>query len=264
MLSTINKMMLNPRTSAKEVAQLISSDPSLTSRVLRVVNSSFYGFPSRITTVTHAIVILGFNTIKSIVLSSSIFDVFKKDSSTQGFDRTEFWKHSIGSGAAARVLGRAFNYPVPEELFIAGLLHDVGKIVIDQFLHEKFREIVALVKSKGCLMREAEEKILGITHSEIGAWLFQRWNLSKGLVETTKYHHNPSLSDENQKITAIVHISDLLCRALCFGSGGDGKIPMISESAWNLLGLRTDDFERILKDTQDEIERAIVFLDFIK
>jgi HD-like signal output (HDOD) protein len=264
MLGTINKMMMNPRTSAKEVAQLISSDPSLTSRVLRVVNSSFYGFPSRITTVTHAIVILGFNTIKSIVLSSSIFDVFKKDTVVEGFDRTEFWKHSIGVGAGARVLGRMFNYPVPEELFIAGLLHDVGKIIIDQFVHERFVDIVNTTKTRNILIVEAEQEILGFTHCEIGTWLFQKWNLSKGLLECTRFHHNPSLASENQKIVAMIQISDVLCRALQFGSGGDKKIPIISESAWELLGLRTEDFDKLLKEADEEIEKAIVFLDFVK
>jgi HD-like signal output (HDOD) protein len=264
MLNTINKMMLNPRTSAREVAQLISSDPSITSKVLRVVNSSFYGFPNRITTVTHAIVILGFNTIKSIVLSSSIFDVFKKDSQVEGFDRTEFWKHSIGCGAASRVLGRLLGLTILEELFIAGLLHDVGKIVLDQFIHDKFVQIMHQVNTKNILITQAEEDVLGFTHAEVGCWLFERWNLSKGLLETTRCHHNPTLASDNQSAVAIVHLADTLCRAIRFGSGGDRKIPMISEYAWEMLDLRVDDMDKIIKDVGDEIERAIIFLDFIK
>lgn len=264
MLSNINKMMLNPRTSAKEVAQLISSDPSVTSKVLRVVNSSFYGFPNRITTITHAIVILGFNTVKSIVLSSSIFDVFKKDSKGLGFDRTEFWKHSIGCGAAARVLGKRLGYTALEELFIAGLLHDVGKIVLDQFVNDKFIHILNLVQTQNILIYEAEEKVLGVTHAEVGAWLFEKWNLSKGLIECIRCHHNPTLARENQKLVAIIHLSDILCRALRFGSGGDNKIPMISETAWSQLGLDVREFDRLLSETGEELERATVFLDFVK
>ena len=263
-LNNVNKMMLNPKTSAKEVAQLISSDPAITSKVLRVVNSSFYGFPSRITTVTHAIVILGFNTIKSIVLSSSIFDVFKKESKTSDFDRTEFWKHSIGCGAAARVLGRGMGYTALEELFIAGLLHDIGKIILDQFAHDKFTAILEMVKKKDILIYQAEEEVLGITHADIGAWLFEKWNLSKGLVECTRCHHNPALATDNQKLISIIHIADILCRSLRFGSGGDNKIPMMSDAAWNALGLNTNTFPRLLKETDEEIEKAMIFLDFIK
>ncbi|MBI2899556.1 MAG: HDOD domain-containing protein [Planctomycetes bacterium] len=263
MLNNINKMMLNPRTSAKEVAQLISSDPSITSKVLRVVNSSFYGFPNRITTVTHAIVILGFNTIKSIVLSSTIFDVFRKEV-RGGFDRQEFWKHSIGCGAAAKVLARRLGFPTLEEIFIAGLLHDVGKIVMDQFLHERFAEVLDMVRTRNCLIVEAEEKTLGITHSDVGAWLFEKWNLSKGLVETTRCHHNPALAGENAKPAAIIHFADILVRALRFGSGGDQKIPQVSDAAWSQLGLDPGQFDPLLAEVGEEIERAMIFLDFIK
>ena len=264
MLNNINQMILNPRTSAKEVAQVISSDPALTSKVLRVVNSSFYGFPNRITTITHAIVILGFNTIKSIVLSSTIFDVFRRTVKPGDFDRTEFWKHSIGCGAGAKVIGRRLNYPMLEELFIAGLLHDVGKIVMDQFLPDKFVEVLNLVRAKDILIVEAESQVLGATHADVGAWLFEKWNLSKGLVETTRCHHNPALASENPKFAEIIHVADILVRAIRFGNGGDAKIPAISEAAWKSLGLQEGELDDLLTQTAQEIEKAMVFLDFIK
>jgi len=264
MLHNINQMILNPRTSAKEVAQVISVDPSLTAKVLRVVNSSFYGFPNRITTISHAIVILGFNTIKSIVLSSTIFDVFRKGAKPTDFDRAEFWKHSIGCGSAAKVIGRRLGYPMLEELFIAGLLHDVGKIVMDQFLPEKFAEVLELVKAKNLLIAEAESQVLGATHADIGAWLFERWNLSRGLIETVRCHHNPALAAESPKFAEIIHVADVLVRALRFGNGGDSRIPTIDPSAWKSLGFDTGDFDDLLAQTGEEIEKAVVFLDFTK
>ncbi|MHC4608180.1 MAG: HDOD domain-containing protein [Planctomycetota bacterium] len=263
MLGQMNKMMVNPRTSAKEIAQLISSDPAITSRVLRVVNSSFYGFPNRITTITHAIVILGFNTVKSIVLSSSIFDAFKKGEGKTPFDRQAFWRHSIGCGAAARVIGKRLKFPTVEELFIAGLLHDIGKVVMDQFLREKFTQILGVVKQKNCHIVPAEEEVLGLNHSEIGAWLFEKWNLSKGLIECIRHHHNPALASQNPKAVSIIHGANILTRALRFGSGGDDRIPEFQESAWNELGLETEELDRLLQDTAEEIEHATIFLDFI-
>jgi putative nucleotidyltransferase with HDIG domain len=263
MLSTINKMMMNPKTSAKEVSQVISSDPSITSKVLRVVNSSFYGFPNRITTVTHAIVILGFNTIKSIVLSSSIFDVFKKGASS-GFDRQEFWKHSIGCGAISRMIARRLGFPAPEEVFIAGLLHDIGKIVMDQYAHDRFMEVLQQTRARDCLLVQAESDLLGVTHAEVGAWLFDKWNLSKGLVETTRCHHNPALATENSRTAAIVHVSDIFARAIRFGNGGDNKVPALRESAWKQLNFEPNQFDTLLKDSGEEIEKAMIFLDFIK
>ena len=263
MLNNINRMVLNPATSAKEVAQVISSDPALTSKVLRVVNSSFYGFPNRITTVSHAIVILGFNTIKSIVLSSTIFDVFRRGAKPGDFDRAEFWKHSIGCGAAAKVLGRRINYPMLEELFIAGLLHDVGKIVLDQYVPDKFGEVVNLVRTRDILISEAETEILGVTHADVGAWLFEKWNLSKGLTDTVRCHHNPALAGESQRFAEIIHVADVLVRALRFGNGGDQKIPAIQESAWRSLGLQESELDGLLSQTAAEIEKAMIFLDFI-
>lgn len=264
MLSSINKLMLNPRTSAKEVAQLISSDPAIASKILRVVNSSFYGFPNRITTISHAIVILGFNTIKSIVLSSTIFDVFHRDSAEARFNRTDFWKHSIGCGCAAKVIAKALGITAVEELFIAGLLHDVGKIVVDQFLQPQFQAILDLVEKRDILIAAAEEEVLGVTHAEIGSWLFQRWNLSKALIESAASHHNPALASENARQAAIVHLADIVCRAMQIGSGGDRRIPPLSDYAWRTLGLPMTALDSILEETQLEMERAVVFLDFTR
>jgi HD-like signal output (HDOD) protein len=262
--NTIQQMILNPNTSAKEVVQVIASDPALTSKVLRVVNSPFYGFPNRIATITHANVILGFNTLKSLILSSTIFDVFGRTPKQGDFDRTEFWKHSIGCGAAARVLGRRLNYPRLEELFIAGLLHDVGKIVLDQFLPEKFAEVITLVRSQDIRILEAEAQVLGTTHAEIGAWLFENWNLPKGLVETTRCHHNPKLASDSPKFAEIIHVADILVRSVRFGNGGDNKIPVLHEGAWKSLGLQETELDDLLSQTGQEIEGAMIFLDFIK
>ena len=114
------------------------------------------------------------------------------------------------------------------------------------------------------LLYQAEEKVLGLTHADIGAWLFEKWNLSKGLVECIRCHHNPSLASDNQKLVAVIHTADVLCRAIRFGSGGDNKIPMISETAWKLLGLNESDFDGLLNELGEELERATIFLDFIK
>jgi putative nucleotidyltransferase with HDIG domain len=264
MLSSINRLMVNPRTSAKEIAQLISSDPAITSKVLRVVNSSFYGFPNRISTVTHAIVILGFNTIRSIVLSTSIFDALRKSQPAHGFDRAAFWRHSIGAGACSRVLARKLGYTALEEFFIAGLLHDVGKIALDSYLPDDFAKVVAKVREADCTMLEAEEAVLGVNHADVGGWLLQKWSLSQGLVDAVARHHSPALAGENLKPAAIVHVGDMLSRALQIGSGGDRRMPPLSDEAWTALGITPADFPALLSEGSDEAERAMVFLEFAR
>ena len=263
-MHSINQMVLNPHTSARELARLIAIDPALTSKILRIVNSSFYGFPSRIATITHAILILGFNTIKSIVLSSTIYDVFRRRSRPGDFDRAEFWKHSIGCGAAAKVLGQRLRYPLLEELFIAGLLHDVGKIVLDQYLPEQFREALHLARTKNIRLVEAETDVFGVNHADIGGWLFENWSLSRGLIQTTRCHHTPELAGEDRKLVEIVHVADLLTRAIRFGNGGDRLMPPLNETAWASLGLQERDLEGLLQATGAEIDRSIVYLDFIR
>jgi putative nucleotidyltransferase with HDIG domain len=264
MLQKLNRMMVNPRTSAKDVAQVIASDAALASKVLRVVNSSFYGFPSRISTVTHAIVILGFNTVKGIVLSSTIFEMFRREGRDGSFDQLEFWKHSLATGAAARSIARHVGYQGLEEIFIAGLLHDVGKILLEQHLPAYFDEVWKRRVAQDSLFVEAETQVLGITHADIGAWLFETWSLSKGIIDTTKYHHNPALAGEHQRLASIVHIADILARALRFGNGGDRRIPAISETAWTSLGLDESHLPALLRATHEEIEKALIFLEFAK
>lgn len=264
MLSSINRLMANPRTSAKEIAQLISSDPAITSKVLRVVNSSFYGFPNRISTVTHAIVILGFNTIRSVVLSTSIFDALRKTAPAQGFDRTAFWRHSIGVGAFSRVLARHLGYTSLEEFFIAGLLHDIGKVALDSYLPEDFAKVVSRVREADVTMLEAEEAVLGVTHADVGGWLLQKWSLSQALVDAVARHHSPALAGENLKTAAVVHVSDLMARALQLGSGGDRRMPPLSDEAWSALGLSTEAFPALLAEGAEEAERAMVFLEFAR
>jgi len=124
--------------------------------------------------------------------------------------------------------------------------------------------VLALVRQKDILIAEAELQVLGATHAEVGAWLFEKWNLSKGLIETTRCHHNPALAADNSKFSEIIHLSDILVRAIRFGNGGDNKIPALSEAAWKSLGLEDGEMDDLLAQTGAEIERAMIFLDFIK
>lgn len=265
MLDRLNRLVNDPRTSAQDVAKLISSDPALTSKVLKVVNSSFYGVAHRIATVSHAIVILGFNTVRHIVLGTSIFDLFRDQRGSDVFDHREFWRHSVGCGAAARATARLLKLPQTEELFIAGLLHDLGKIVADVHFHDSFDKAVRAAAERDVLLLETERELLGVTHAEVGALLLERWNLAPGLVDAVRCHHNPVLAEEpNQRAAAVVHLADILARALRFGSGGDRRIPCVSDHAWGLLGFALDDMDRLVAAAGEEMEKAAVILDFLK
>jgi putative nucleotidyltransferase with HDIG domain len=258
-IQEITHLMQNPRTSAEEVGRAITMDQALASKVLRLVNSAFYGFPGRINTITHAIVILGFNTVKNIVLTASVFDKLGGAGQKDVFDMEKFWLHSIATGVIAKEIAKKSNFRYYEESFLAGLLHDIGKIILFKYLPEEFDKIVLLQKQEKGLFLEAEKKAIDLTHNEIGNWLAQRWNLPEDLRACILYHHAPMLANQHKTMIFAVHTADALARALCIGSGGDNRIPIIHPEVWEELKFSRQLLDKIFKDIELELDKAAVF-----
>jgi len=259
-ITKISMLMQNPRTSANEVGEAITTDQSLTSKTLKLVNSAFYGFPGRINTITHAIVILGFTTVKNIVLTASIFSALGKKGDISGFDIKTFWLHSISTGAAAKVISEHLKSKYTEEAFIGGLLHDLGKVVLSHCAKDEFRNVIKYREDHNCLLVEAEKAVLNVTHQEMGGWVAERWNLPKDLAATIQYHHAPRLAGLYEETASIVHLADIICRALGSGSGGDNRIPVVADYVWDKLKIDRVDFQKLLSSVEDEIDKASVFL----
>ncbi|MFC1584369.1 HDOD domain-containing protein [Fibrobacterota bacterium] len=260
-VAKIAMLMQNPRTSANEVGQAITNDQSLTSKTLKLVNSAFYGFPGRISTVTHAIVILGFTTVKNIVLTASIFDAIgKKEGASQGFNIKAFWLHSIATGATAKVLAEFLKSKKTEEAFIGGLLHDLGKVILSHFARDEFEAVLQYRDEHDCLLYQAEKAILEISHQELGGWIADTWNLPKDLAAVIQYHHTPNSAGIYKEITSIIHLADILTRALGSGSGGDNRIPVVDDSVWENLKMGSLDLPKLLARAEDEIEKASIYL----
>lgn len=257
----ITRLLQNPQTSAEEIGRAITTDQALASKVLKLVNSAFYGFPGRISTITHAVVILGFSTVKNIVLTASIFDAFKKKQiASSRFDIDTFWFHSVACGAASQALAKYIGVSEKEECFIAGLIHDIGKIIMCQYLPEEFSEAFGRAQTEGVLLYDAEKALFSDTHQEIGGMLSESWNLPHSLQNAVKYHHMPTPSRDHFAVTAIVHTADILVRALDYGNGGDTKIPSMSQQVWDNLGLHTMPLEPLLEGISDEVDKATVFM----
>jgi len=263
LVNQLVQVVTSDKTSARDVAKIVSFDQAFTSKILRLVNSAFYGFPQKIGTVTHATAILGFNVLRSLALSISVFDIFKGESF--GFDRAAFWKHSIGVGVSARALAKRIRYPEPEEVFIAGLLHDIGKVVMDKYMHDDFIKVLRAVNEKDCTIREAEIDVLGTDHARIGHRIGIRWNLPRRLRDSIRYHHIPpadlSTLADNGKETALIHMGDIVCRVKNFGSGGDGKLLDPNEKLWAITGLTEEDLKAVLDTVDKEFETASAFIE---
>jgi HD-like signal output (HDOD) protein len=263
-IDRLSRLLQNPKTSAEEVGKAITTDQALASKVLRLVNSAFYGFPGRISTITHAIVILGFSTVKNVVLTASIFDAFRsKGNNNDSFNLDKFWLHSIACGAASLSIAKQIGNNEKEECFIAGLIHDIGKLILCQYLPDKFDQVLQHSIRNDQLLYKSEYEILDCTHQEIGGYLTEKWNLPLSLQNAVKYHHNPSPIHDKFVITSIVHCADIFVRALDFGNGGDNLIPSISEKAWNVVGLNNIDLHTLFDSINDELEKAAIFTQMI-
>ncbi len=253
----------DPDTTSAQLADVISTDQALMTKVLKVVNSAYYGMPRRIATLRQATVILGFNTVKNLVLSASIFDSFGRGDENGGFDRVKFWEHSIGAGTAAKVLAQRIRLGQPEELFVAGLVHDIGKVVIDDYLHDEFVRIVQIVRDKNCRILEAESEVLGVGHPYVGQLLAEKWNLPGILTESIAYHHTPQMALNHKKYVAIVHLADAIARLENLGNGGDSQTPVIDPKSWSMLGIPETELGELILKIEEEFKKASVFLNLV-
>jgi putative nucleotidyltransferase with HDIG domain len=248
----ITELVNDPKSSAKDLARVITDDQILTARLLKLVNSSFYGLPQRISTVTGAIVLIGFDAIRNLLLTTSVFDLFAGRNKIKQQKQEMLWDHSLGCAVGAKVIGNYLRHDNIEELFVAGLLHDIGKIVEMMFQPDEFSKITAAISRKNILMIAAEYSILGYSHAEIGKLLAEKWNLPAKLVQIIANHHQPNIAGGFALEASIVHLADIFCRALNMGSGGDSKIPPLNRFAWERLKIQTSAIESLMETMQKE------------
>lgn len=216
--TSVMELVDNPRTSAAQIGELISTDQVLTARILKLANSAYYGFPRKISTLNLAIVVLGFNALRDLVLSISLIDRFLVKGE-ELIDLKQFWRHVLVVGRCAKLLARILKYPVVGEVFVAGLLHDIGYLVMIQEFPEEFHQVYEYAQLNGMAYNKAEERELGFTHGNLGAWLAEAWNLPQKLVQAIKHHHDPSKSLSNQELVNLIHITDLIAYSIGEGNG---------------------------------------------
>ncbi|WP_432737538.1 HDOD domain-containing protein [Maridesulfovibrio sp. FT414] len=244
-LDEVSKLVDDPNSSTEQVAKVISQDQVLSAKVLKMVNSPIYGFPGRITTIQHALVLLGLNVIRGIIISTSVFDMIQQAMSG-------LWEHSLGCAIASGAIAKAAGFEDPEEFTVAGLLHDLGKVVTAVQLPELNEAIRMTVKQNDVSYYEAERLILGFGHDRINAWLARHWNLPPNVREAMTYHHHPDRAQFYQQTSAVVHVADFMVRLFEYGNGGDDQIAYFKPAAMKILKLKMKDLEPVMDELSDQ------------
>lgn len=255
----INEAVENPESSFAEIGRIIGQDAALTARLLKIVNSSYFGFSSKVETITHAITIVGMVQLRDLALATAIINNFQ-GISKDAVNMHSFWRHSIAAGLAGRVIGVYLKEPNPERFYVLGLLHDLGRLFSFMMIPDEMSRV--LIKySHGGLLHEAENEILGWDHAEAGGRLLSKWNLPDRLVEGVLYHHNPSSAPRFPLEAAVTHVADILAQTLELGNSGERYVPPVDKEAWKMLGLSTSFLSTIMAQVDRQAGDAVkVFL----
>lgn len=245
----VSTLLEDPTSTAGDVGRVISADQVLSAKLLAMVNSSFYGFSGKISSITKAAATIGFAGVRNLVLSTSVTDLFLMHSGDEAFNRVDFWKHCLGCGIAAKVIGNLLRRPDCEELFVAGLLHDIGKVIIDQYMNAKFVKILNYAENTCRLLIEAESEVLGYTHCQVGEMVASRWELSLPVREAIVNHHCPSMTPEYSVQAAIVHCANSIVQGLTLGHSGNCRVPLIDSEVAEIFPFRMDMIEPVMTET---------------
>jgi putative nucleotidyltransferase with HDIG domain len=257
----LTNLLQSPNATAKMISDVISDDQAIAVRVLNLVNSAFYSLPQKIGNLKHAIVILGLNQIRNLVLVTSTIKMFREIKSDSSFNMQKFWEHSIGCAVAARVLAETAYLKSPDDVFTGGLLHDIGKLVHAIYLKEDFAAVIDDVRESGLPVIEVEKRIFGCDHTYTGRELAIKWNLSEGTVDMIRHHHLSDNSAELTKEISAVHIGNTLCIALGLGSGGEKKVPVAQMKAWEILDIEMNNLETIIERIDRLFNESVVILE---
>jgi len=231
----INQLLNDPNSTAADIARYISQDTVLTARLLKLVNSPFYNFPSKVETISMAVTILGTRQLRDLVIATTVVTHFKPDPDVD-FDIEKFWCHSISTGIAARVIALARKIPNSERLFISGLLHDIGKMIMSLLLP---RETISMIKANdtsSVKSENIERQIFGFTHDELALALLESWHFPESISIPVAHHHDLNTNDEFKKDAAVLHIANVIANNIQAPISRDDDT-ILKQEALDVLGL---------------------------
>lgn len=256
----VNKMLRDYDTSISKLAQTIEKDQAMVPRILKLVNSAFFGFRSKISSISHAVVLLGFNTVRNAVVSISIIDAFPGDKKfLEGFDITKFWNHSVAVAVISRYLAEKTRLQPLDDFFTGGLLHDIGKVVLFQHFQDLFKKVWISARKNNLSFYDAEKKEIPITHAIIGAYLAKKWQLPGSLVDVIRYHHALSKNANDFNMLIIVHAADIIANSFMSGQESKLDFSLIHPDAASAIKPQLETVSDWFPELSTEIESACQF-----
>jgi len=251
-MQSVLEISEDPNSSAQMLGKVIKKDQTLTAKILKIVNSAYFGFYRQISNIDQAIVILGFNEIRNITIATSLIASFPSNFNYV-LTREDFWMHSLGSAFIARSICNTKLEINAEDAFVVGLIHDIGKVVLSSYVADGLKEILERVRA-GKPFIEAEKEVIGMDHATLGGMIAKRWNFPEEIIDAILYHHNPK--EAKTEYAAKVHIADVLCSTLGIGAGNDELSEKIDSEVLKGLGLSGKDLMEMLVELQDRYEKT--------
>lgn len=219
--SEVINLIENPEISAQQVSESISKDQVLTGKILKMVNSAYYGLPRKVATLTEAVTILGMDTLRTLTIGFSAYRTFSYGPGVKGLTTNQVLQHSLACAGAAKAISQRIGYQMAEQAFLAGLLHDIGKMVLVNFLKEEYTQVIEKTNAEEKNLVMAEVEVLGLDHAQLGKMLAEKWNLPDILIAPIANHHKPDRNSEHLLITQIVHLANALAVTAGYGMGND-------------------------------------------
>lgn len=255
----VNKMLKDYEISIEKLSGVIEKDQAMVPRILKLVNSSFYGFKSRVANINRAIILLGFNTIRNAVVAVSIIEALAVKKPVEGFDIKEFWMHSVAVAVISKYLAGETRLNPPEDAFTGGLLHDLGKVILSQFFPELFRNVLIFARENNCSFYEAEKKEIYITHANIGTYMARKWKLPESLADTIRYHHALKKNVNDFNLLILVHTADTIANSFVNGKKEKPDLSLLYPDAAKKMKPQLDNLMEWFPEIQEEIESACRF-----
>jgi putative nucleotidyltransferase with HDIG domain len=247
----LNAAIEDPECNFDDIGEIISVDPALSVRLLRIVNSAFYGFSTQVETITHALTIIGTDQLTQLVLATSVMSQFKGIPDDL-LDMDSFWRHSITAGLAARSIAALSGEYNVERFFVAGLLHDIGRLVLCIRAPGETAEVFIKAQASEKPLYVEEQAAFGFDHAELGGQLLRAWSLPERLIEAVAFHHFPEKATNHSEETAVVNLADAIAYSLKLGTSGETFIPPMETKSWESIGLPESLYLPMIKDKIDQ------------